>query len=293
MRTAVGMIGIGQMGSQMAHYLLEAGFTVIGYDVDRPQLAALADEGGIPASSVAEVADAAPIIITSLPSLDAFDEVMDQLAGAGAAERIVIETSTLPIAVKERGRDRLAEAGLVLLDCPLSGTAAQAREKDVVVYASGPKEAVDKCGAVFEGFSRAHFHVGEFGSGSKMKFIANLLVAVHNVAAAEAMTLARMSGLDAQQTYDIIISGAGSSRMFEVRGPTMVTGNYYEAGIAGRTFGKDLDIIGAHAKSLHCPVPLFATSAQIHIAAVAQGYGDADTAAVCAVMETMAGMERT
>jgi 3-hydroxyisobutyrate dehydrogenase-like beta-hydroxyacid dehydrogenase len=204
----------------------------------------------------------------------------------------VIETGTLPIDVKERGRDALAKTGAVMLDCPLSGTGAQAVTKDLAVYASGEEIAYQSCMEVFEGFARAHYHVGPFGNGSKMKFVANHLVAIHNVAAAEAMVLGMKAGLDAELIYKVISDGAGSSRMFEVRGPMMVEDDYSDATMKVEVWQKDMSIIGDFAVSLDCPAPLFAASGQIYNAAMAQGHARDDTAAVCAVMQEMARLDR-
>src|SRR5437764_2142108 len=180
------------MGSAMAANLAKAGFTVNGYDVLPARRADLKKAGGTPASSIATVARAVEVLITSLPSAQALHDVAANLSGKG---RVVMETSTLPIDEKERARQTLAKKGIVLLDCPLSGTGAQARTKDLVVYASGPRAAIRKCVPVFEGFARGHYDLGRFGNGSKMKFGANLRVAIHNGSADEAVILARNSGL--------------------------------------------------------------------------------------------------
>ena len=99
---------------------------------------------------------------------------------------IVIETSTLPLELKLDLRDRCLARGITVLDCPISGTGAQAAAKDISVYASGPHEAFSKCRSVFEGYARSTHYCGEFGNGSRLKFIANLLVAIHTAAAGEA-----------------------------------------------------------------------------------------------------------
>ncbi|MGA8004944.1 MAG: NAD-binding protein, partial [Burkholderiales bacterium] len=179
-----------------------------------------------------------------------------------------------------------------LLDCPLSGTGAQARTRDLAVYASGPRAAVRRCAAVFEGFARAHYYVGAFGAGSKMKFVANLLVAIHNVSAAEALVLGQKAGLDPALVYKVVGDGAGSSRMFQVRGPMMVAGDYRDATMKVEVWQKDMAIIADFARSLGCPTPLLLASAPLYTAAIAAGRGQQDTAAVCAVLETMAGVKR-
>ena len=164
--------------------------------------------------------------------------------------------------------------------------------KDLLVYASGPKSGFDRCKDIFPGFSKGHYYLGAFGNGSKMKYIANHLVAIHNVAAGEAMTLASKAGLDLQQVLDVVAGGAGGSRMFQVRGPMMVANDYSDATMKVEVWQKDMHIIGEFATQLDCPVPLFATSAPIYTAAMASGYAKDDTAVVCAVLENMAGVKR-
>jgi L-threonate 2-dehydrogenase len=227
------------------------------------------------------------VVITSLPTTAATASTAAKPKGL-----VVVETSTMPLETKERAQKVLAKAGVMLMDCPLSGTGAQARVKDLLVYASGPKAGFDKCAAIFPGFSKGHYYLGVFGNGSKMKYIANHLVAIHNVAAGEAMTLASKAGLDLQQVLDVVAGGAGGSRMFQVRGPMMVANDYSDATMKVEVWQKDMHIIGEFATQLDCPVPLFATSAPIYTAAMASGYAKDDTAVVCAVLENMAGVKR-
>lgn len=292
MTTAVGMIGLGIMGSAMAGSLLAAGYRVVGCDVLPAARKGLARRGGIAVASADAVARRTGVVITSLPSVAALDAVAAGLAGAPRRDLVVVETSTLPIEAKARARRTLAHAGATLLDCPLSGTGAQARTRDLVVYASGPRGPYRRVIPVLEGFARAHYHVGPFGAGSRMKFVANLLVAIHNVAAAEAMTLALKAGLDPAQVLTVIGDGAGSSRMFQVRGPLMVANDYSEATMKVAVWQKDMRIIGEFAAALDCPTPLFAASAPIYNAAMASGHALDDTASVCAVLEAMAGVAR-
>jgi putative dehydrogenase len=288
----VGMIGLGIMGSAMSTNLIRAGFNVVGYDVLAPRRDALRKAGGSPAKTCREVARKCSIIVTSLPSSDALLDTASQLADSPRDGQVVIETSTLPISVKEEAWTRLAAGGVTLLDCPLSGTGAQARAKDLIVYVSGDHKNYLRTTHVMDGFARAHYFVGPFGAGSKMKFVANLLVAIHNVAAAEAMVLAMKSGLDPELVVKVIGDGAGSSRMFQVRAPMMVKGDYSEATMKVQIWQKDMAIIGEFAKKLDCPTPLFAASAPFYTAAMAMGLGAEDTAAVCEVLERMANTQR-
>ena len=291
-RKSVGLIGLGIMGSAMAANLLKARYAVIGFDVVPAKRRRLARAGGAAAGSVADVAAAADLVICSLPSAESLLQVATELATAPAPAKYVIETSTLPIAVKEEARTRLTQAGTTLLDCPISGTGTQARLKDVVVYASGPKAACRAVAPVMKGFARAHHYVGPFGAGSRTKFVANLLVAIHNVAAAEGLVLAMKAGLDPAVTLKVIADGAGSSRMLQVRGPMMVRERYTDPSVTLSIFRKDLTIIGDFARQLGCPTPLLAATVPIYTAAAATGHEADDTAAVCAVLEMMAGHRR-
>src|SRR5262249_16546624 len=152
--------------------------------------------GGVAAKSPRDVAKRADIVITSLPSAGALAAVAAELAESAKRGTVVVETSTLPIEGKSAGRDVLAKGGVTLVDCPPSGTGAQGRAKDLLIYVSGERAAYAKIAPVLPGFTSAAYYVGPFGDGSKMKFVANLLVAIHNVAAAEAMVLGMKAGLD-------------------------------------------------------------------------------------------------
>jgi len=287
-RDTVGVIGLGIMGSAMAANVASAGFSVVGFDVLAKRRAALMKSGGRALRSSAEVARRAAIVITSLPSAQALADVAAELAAAGVRPSTVIETSTLPIAIKEQARAMLAKRGVTLLDCPLSGTGAQAKVRDLVVYASGERSAYRACVPVLEAFARSHHFLGPFGAGSKMKFVANLLVAIHNVSTAEAMVLGRKAGLDAATMVKVLGDGAGSSRMLQVRGPMMVGGDYSAAAMKVGVWQKDMKIIGEFARELDCPTPLFAATTPIYNAAMALGFAEQDTACVCAVLERWA-----
>lgn len=288
----VGVVGIGIMGSAIARNLAAAGIAVRGYDTDPPRLALLRRDGGAPAASAAEAATGAAVLLTSLPSAAALEATVASLVAAPMAGLVVAELSTLPIADKERCRDRLAAHGMIMLDCPLSGTGAQAATRDLAVYASGERDAYERAVPVFDGFARTHRYLGAFGNGSKMKFIANLLVAVHNVASAEAMALGIKAGLDPETIVRVISSGAGNSRVFELRAPLMARGTYQPATMKIDIWQKDMAIIAEFARELGVPTPTFSATAPIYDAAQAQGLGDDDTAAVCAVLERHAGITR-
>jgi 3-hydroxyisobutyrate dehydrogenase-like beta-hydroxyacid dehydrogenase len=288
----IGMVGLGIMGSAMSANLIRAGFKVLGYDVVPKSRSEHRRAGGTVATDSRALSGKCEMVVTSLPSSEALLETATQLAKSSRKGQIVVETSTLPIPVKEEARKRLAARGAILLDCTLSGTGAQARVKDLVVYASGDRKSYERIAPVLDGFARAHYYVGGFGAGCKVKFVANLLVAIHNVAAAEAMVLAMKAGLDPELVLKVVADGAGGSRMLSVRGPMMVKGDYSEATMKVQTWQKDMTIIGDYARKIDCPTPLFLASAPIYTAAMAMGLGAEDTGAVCAVLEKMANHPR-
>ena len=142
---------------------------------------------------------------------------------------------------------------------------------------------------MLETFSRKVYFLGAFGNGSRVKFIANHLVTIHNVAAAEALLLAKLAGLDLDVVLQAVSDGAGTSRMLEVRRPVMIRGDFSDASMRMDTYQKDIDIIGAFARDLHCPLPLFAASAEFYRAALSQGLAAQDTASVFSVLARLAG----
>jgi 3-hydroxyisobutyrate dehydrogenase-like beta-hydroxyacid dehydrogenase len=295
MADSVGVIGLGIMGGAMSANLVDAGFAVSGYDIESAACKRLAANGGAVAASPGAVAQNAAIVVTSLPSPMALDDVVsgpDGLIAAGRKGLIVVETSTLTIEDKQRAHDALARAGMTMLDCPLSGTGAQAVTRDLLVYASGAKEAFERCVPVLDGIARGTHYVGAFGNGSRMKYVANLLVAIHNVASAEAILLGMKAGLDPQDIYDVIADGAGGSRIFQLRGPMMVADEYEPATMKMEVWQKDMKVIGEFARALGSPTPLFDASDLIYREGMKQGRDKQDTASVCGVLEEMAGFER-
>ncbi|MFZ5691519.1 MAG: NAD(P)-dependent oxidoreductase [Pseudomonadota bacterium] len=288
----VGIIGLGIMGGAFARNLIADGWIVAGVDPDPKRRKEMTKAGVSVSDSVKELAAAVPIVITSLPSPKALHAVVQEIAEAKAKPRIVIEASTFALDDKLAAEKVLRKAGHTMLDCPVSGTGAQAARKDLVVYASGDKKAIETVMPVFAGFSRKTENLGVFGNGSKMKYVANLLVAIHNVAAAEAMVLGMKAGLEPEQIFKFANGGAGQSRMFEVRGPMMVADDYTEATMKNYVWQKDMAVIGEFAAKLGVPTPLFSATLPVYASAMSIGYAEQDTGAVCGVLEKMAGVKR-
>jgi len=291
-KATVGVVGLGIMGGAFARHLARAGWRVIGYDVSAKQRRAAARAGVALAANVADLAKAAPVIITSLPNAAALRATVAAIAAASVPKRIVVEASTFTLDDKLDAEKTLRKAGHVTLDCPVSGTGSQAAVKDIVIYASGDAASIRKLKPMFAAFSRATHDLGAFGNGSRMKYVANLLVAIHNVASAEAMVLGMKAGLDPKRIFDLITIGAGNSRVFELRAPMMVKNRYSPATMKNKVWQKDMAVIGEYATTLGCPTPLFSATIPVYAATLSTGHAMHDTAAVCAVLENMAGYKR-
>jgi 3-hydroxyisobutyrate dehydrogenase-like beta-hydroxyacid dehydrogenase len=281
----VGIIGLGIMGGAIARNLIERSWAVVGFDTEPSRRTELELAGVTIVDGAGAVASHATMIMTSLPNADAANTVATQIARCGQPARIVIELSTLTIADKLHFRAILEPAGHIALDCPLSGTGAQAAVRDLVVYASGDSAAIARCRSLFADFAKQSADLGAYGNGSRMKFVANHLVAIHNVASAEAMTLAERAGLDLNQVIEMVAPGAGGSRMFQMRAPMMANRSYEPATMRISTWQKDMAIIAEFASELGCETPLFTTTQPVYAQAMAMGLGNQDTAAVFEVLK--------
>ena len=291
-RGTVGVIGLGIMGGAFARNLVTAGWRVVGYDPNPARRREARRAGVDLANNAAEVASAVPIILTSLPKPQALTETVQEIAAAKLRSKVVVEMSTFTISDKEKAARTLHKAGHVMIDCPVSGTGSQAKNRDLVFYASGNAKTIARLRPVLMAFGRNVFNVGEFGNGSRMKYVANLLVAINNVAAAEAMVLGMKAGLDPGMIVDLVRAGAGNSRVFELRAPMMAKGRYDDVTMKISVWDKDMQVIGDYARKIRVPTPIFNATKGIYLKAMKSGLGSRDTAAVCAVLEKMAKVKR-
>ncbi len=276
-RPRVGVIGVGVMGGAMAGHLVAAGFEVCGYDVEEAKVAASA---ATPVGSVADVAARSDVVLLSLPSVSALEGVAAQLADAEPAGLVAVEMGTLPLEAKQQAHDRLAAVGCDLLDAPVSGTGLQAADATLVVYSSGSRAGFERAAPIFDVIGRRTYHLGTFGNGTRMKFVANLLVAVHTLAAAEAHALGEAAGLDPALTQEAISNGTGTSSMFDIRGPMMVADSFDPPSARLALIHKDASIIAAFARAVGTETPLLDAAIPMYERGLAAGLGDLDAAAL-------------
>lgn len=291
-RGTVGVIGLGIMGGAFAKNLVAGGWRVVGYDISAAARREAERNGAEIAPDAADLAAQVPVILASLPKPQALIDTVKKIAAAKLPRKLIVEMSTFAISDKESARRIASKAGHAMLDCPVSGTGSQAQARDLVFYASGDSAAIKKLRPMFEAFGRHVYDVGEFGNGSKMKYVANLLVAINNVASAEAMVLGMKAGLPPQLIFDLVKAGAGNSRVFELRAPMMVKGRYDNVTMKIDVWDKDMHVIGDYAKKIKVPTPMFDASKPVYIKAMKSGLGALDTAAVCAVLEKQAKVKR-
>ena len=291
----VGVIGLGIMGGTMAEELLRQGYPVCGHDIDAKARARLKKAGGQVMADNTAVAAHAEVVIVSVATAKALADVSQAIAAAprkrGRKPQVVVETSTLTLDDKNQSEQLLRRAGRMVLDCPISGTAVRLKERAWTIYASGERAAYDQVLGILHAFTDQVPYLGDYGNGTKMKFAANHLVAIYNVAYAESVTLARKMGLDPAQMLELFghspVLGTGVMRL---RMAMMVRQQYTPPTMKVEVWQKDMEVIGQMAKSVDCPTPLFTASASIYTAAMAQGLGASDTASTAEVLGAMAGL---
>ena len=275
MTDVVGVVGLGVMGSAMSRHIVAGGYEVRGYDVDTDQMSASA---AVAAASVAEVAESCGIVLLSLPTAASLEAVAQEIASVGREDSIVVEMGTLPLEANAAAAATLHAVGVTMLDAPVSGTGLQAADATLVVYCSGPSGALNRVRPVFDLIARQTYDLGEFGNGSRMKFVANLLVAVQTLAAAEAHSLGAAAGLAPSVVQEVIGAGVGSSRMFDIRGPMMVSEQYEPPSARLSIILKDAGIISDFARATNAATPLLDATIPLYERGVRLGLGDVDAA---------------
>ncbi|HEY3097910.1 MAG TPA: NAD(P)-dependent oxidoreductase [Methylomirabilota bacterium] len=278
---AVGIVGLGLLGSAVSARLRAAGREVIGHDVVPERNRALEAIGGRAVASVAEVAAAADPICVVLPSLAAVEEVVLGSRGlaATARGRTVVQMSTISPALTERLARECAQRGVEFLDCPISGTSGMVARGDGIIFVGGEHAVYERWRPLLETILPRAVHVGVAGQAMVLKLVANLLVALHSAAAAEALAMVERAGLDVAQALDLLRASAATSRMLDVRGP-LIAKRDFPPQMKLDLFMKDLHLIQEAARALETPVPLTDVAERLYAAAQTAGHGGEDLAVV-------------
>jgi len=287
---AAGMIGLGLLGHALASRLLAAGRPVVGYDVLPERIDALVRLGGRAAASADEVAARAEAVCVALPTLASVEAVILGPAGVaarGGAGAAVIQMSTISPALTERLAREMAARGRGFLDCPVSGTSAMVARGDGIIMCGGEPAAVERWRPLLLAMLPRVVHVGAAGHATLLKLVANLLVGVHSLAAAEALAMTRRAGLDMGRALEVLTAGAATSRMLEVRGPMIARGEFPPQ-MKLELFLKDLHLIQEAARAVGAAIPLTDASERLYAAALGEGHGGLDLSVVVKALEQLA-----
>lgn len=289
MSLSVGVIGLGNIGGGVAANLLAAGYAVQGYDTDAARIEAA---GATPADGASAIAAQCDLAILAVASHGAYDASISALADNPCPGLVVADLCTFPIPEKEAARNRLAAAGAVYLDCPVSGARPQAQSGELSMMVSGDMAAFVRVRPALERFTRAVSHVGEFPMSQKLKLALNLMISIQNLVCAEGFLFAEKAGIDLELFADMVKQSAANSRIFEVRADKWISGDYNDPTAELAIQLKDKDIIADFASAIDCPTPMFNAALPFYIAAASNGWQKQDAACVLAVMEAMAGIDR-
>lgn len=290
----VGVIGLGAMGMAMARRLLGAGFDVAGHDVRPEAVAAFAAAGGRPAAAPAEAALEAGLLVVMVVDAAQAEAALFGPDGAAATLRagaVAALCSTVPASFARSLGERLAAAGLLLLDAPVSGGVVGAESGTLTVMASGDPRAFAKAEAALAAVAARVYRLGDApGLGSTVKAVNQLLAGVHIAAAAEAMAFGVRAGADPRALFEVIANSAGGSWIFKDRVPHMLDADYAPRS-AVDIFVKDLGLVLDAGRELRFPLPQAAAAHQLFLMAAAAGLGREDDAAVVRIFERLAGVE--
>ena len=291
---SLGVVGLGSMGLGAALSALRRGVPTWGLDTRAEPLAALTQAGGRAASSLAELAAACDVVVVLVVNAAQTEQVLfgdGGLVGNMKPGSVVVCSATVDPAQPPRWALRLRDAGLWLIDGPVSGGPVKAAAGEMTMMASGSPEGFAAAGALLDALAGKVYRLGDQpGVGSTVKMVNQHLAGVHIAAACEAMALGIRAGADPQALYDVISNSAGASWMFNNRVPHILAGDYRPLS-AVDIFVKDLGIVLDAARALGFPLPLAATAHQLYLATAAAGHGAEDDSAVIKFYALLAGLD--
>lgn len=286
----VGVIGLGNIGNGVAKNLAAAGHDVIGYDIDAGRIA---EAGATPAANAGEVAAICELVVAAVATQSAYEETMKAIAEAGKDGLVIADLCTFPEETKFATLARLAERGITLLDCPVSGARPQSQAGELAMTVSGEKAAFEGIAEALNSFCSSVTYVGEFGMSIKIKYILNLMVAIHNLTCAEAFVMARKAGIDLDLFVEVVSKSSARLQIFNTRAPQWTSGDYINNITAALAIQmKDKAIIEDFAEKLGVPTPLFDVAGAYYEEATERGWVDQDAAVILKLLEEAAGIPR-
>lgn len=224
---AVGLIGVGLLGTAIAERLLADGHAVLGFDLNSERLTALKALGGIPASSVQHVLSECSEILLSLPESRVVRSLIDELDPALLTPgKLIIDTTTGSPQDAVDLASIFAASGVVYLDATIAGSSDQVRQRDAVAMVGGDSAGFERARGLLSLFTREQFYTGANGSGATVKLIVNLVLGLNRLVLAEGLALARSCGLDLSAVLAILKSGPAYSRAMDIKGLKMINEDF-------------------------------------------------------------------
>jgi 3-hydroxyisobutyrate dehydrogenase-like beta-hydroxyacid dehydrogenase len=290
----VAVIGLGEMGTPMASFLLKAGYAVTGFDLRKRQMARLALLGLRPADSPRKAARGADLVLLSLPNWGAVREVVEGKEGllnAACPGQIIIDTSTVPPWESREMAKRLAAKGIHWMDAPISGAANQARVGNMVFMVGGKKSVFLKIKPVLDRVGKKTVYVGKSGDAAMLKLIVNQVLFLNQASAIEGFVHGLKAGLNPDVMLDVLIAGAAGSDLIASRGKDMLRGNFEKKGPVWLAL-KDLGLALENARQLGIILPLAALYHQLLLQAYYNGWENQDATAVMKIYEQLARIKK-
>jgi 2-hydroxymethylglutarate dehydrogenase len=291
---SIGVIGLGEMGTPIAGFLLQAGYDVKGFDTREKQMSALAPKGLKPASSAKDATQGVDMILLSLPNWEIVQEVIEGRDGvleAAHEGQIIVDTSTVPPHKTKAMAEKLAGKGIHWMDVPISGAATQAREGNMVFMAGGEKEIFDTVKTVLDKVGKKTVYVGKHGDAAMLKLTVNLVLFLNQASAVEGLTLGLKAGLDPNVLYDVLVAGAAGSDLIKTRGKDMLAGSFNPRGALWIGV-KDVGLALEAAKTIGVTCPMAGLYQQMLLSAHHRGWGDQDATVVMRIYEELSNIKR-
>jgi len=292
MTDRIAFIGLGIMGRPMAKNLIKAGYPLTVWNRSRPGIDALVAEGAARAESAAAVARASDVVITIVGDAPDVEQVAVGSSGIieGAHEGLVhIDMTTQSPEVTRRIAARLAEAGIEMLDAPVSGGDLGAIQGTLSIMVGGKEDVFERCRPILEVLGKKLVHCGPSGSGQVVKLCNQIAVSVTNLAVCEALTLCQRAGVDPERMLEAVGAGAGSSWQLLNLGPKMLARDF-APGFKIEHQQKDLRHALATASELRAPLPGTSLVHQLFSGLEAEGAGGEGTQALVKAIERLVGL---
>lgn len=289
--TAVGFIGLGVMGSGMAHCLLRAGYTLHVFARRDDAAQPLVQAGARRATTPADVGRACALVFLCLSDDAAVEDVLfgaNGLAQGLAVGSCVVDTSTIAPTSERRFAERLAAQGVSLLDAPISGGQQGAESGTLASMVGGPEEALDACRGVMGAFCKTITHVGAVGAGQTVKACNQVAIAAALLGVADAIALAQSQGVDPRVMRDVLLGGTARSFVLEKHGERVIAGDF-KPGFRARLMRKDLRIALETARQGGAKLQGAVLAEQLLSELCDGGRGELDWAALGALVQEKAG----